>query len=78
MMLWGRSPQAYQDLRSSGFLVLPTVRLLQYYKSSVEQKPGLQQNMFLWMKAEADRMNLSEVGREGGLLLDERAIQVRI
>ena len=31
--------------------------------------------MFAWMKQEADRQNLSESARGGGIILDEMAIQ---
>ena len=36
-----RSPQAYSDLQSSGALVLPSKRLLQYYKSSADKASGM-------------------------------------
>jgi len=38
--LWNRSPAAYADATDTGALLLPSVRLLQYYKNSVDQRPG--------------------------------------
>ncbi|KAK3593262.1 hypothetical protein CHS0354_012355 [Potamilus streckersoni] len=35
--LYSKSPSAYQELKSSGFLTLPSKRLLQYYKNSVKE-----------------------------------------
>ena len=37
---WNRSPTAYVDATYSGTLLLPSVRLLQYCKNSVDQRPG--------------------------------------
>ncbi|XP_063434368.1 uncharacterized protein LOC134715817 [Mytilus trossulus] len=39
LTLFKRSPQAYYDLKQSGFLQLPSKRLLQYYKNSEKQTP---------------------------------------
>ena len=41
LSLWNRSPSAYSDATESGTLLLPSVRLLQYYKNSIDQQPGL-------------------------------------
>ena len=35
-----RSPNAYRDLRDSGFLILPSQRVLRYHKNKVKQGPG--------------------------------------
>ena len=41
LRLWCRSPKAYEVLRETGVLILPSVRLLSYYKNVVQQKPGI-------------------------------------
>ena len=75
MSIWSKSPQAYKELRSSGILVLPSGRLLQYYKNSVKQEPGLNKEVFELMRDEAAKRNVHESGRIGGIMLDEMAIQ---
>ena len=70
-----RSPQAYNDLRESGVCVLPTPRLLQYYKNSVDQAPGVNEQQLNWMVKEAAAKNITEFGKRGGLILDEMSIQ---
>lgn len=66
----------YEELRQSGVLVLPSGRLLSLYKNSVKQKPGLNEEVLDWMIKEADKLKLDSFGKEGGLILDEMAIQV--
>ena len=76
LSLWCRSPRGYADLRSSGFVVLPSSRLLQYYKNSVNQVSGLNKEMLAWMQNEAKNKNLPPPeGYEGGILLDEMSIE---
>ena len=58
LSLWCRSPRGYADLRSSGFVVLPSSRLLQYYKNSVNQVSGLNKEMLAWMQNKAKNKNL--------------------
>ena len=53
LSLWCRSPRGYADLRSSGFVVLPSSRLLQYYKNSVNQVSGLNKEMLACMQNKA-------------------------
>ena len=74
--MWNRSPEAYQELSKSGMLRLPSGRLLQYYKNSIQQKPGLNEEVLQWMEQEADKVKLTELGRCGGIILDEMSIQV--
>ena len=64
------------QLKASGMLKLPSGRLLSMYKNSVSQKSGLNDEVLQWMLHEADKLNLDSFGREGGLILDEMAIQV--
>ena len=58
-------------------LRLPSGRLLQYYKNSVPQKSGLNDEVLQWMEQEAKKLDLSEFGKCGGIVLDEMSIQVR-
>lgn len=75
LTLWSRSPRAYLDLKSSGFMILPSQRQLQYYKNKVHQKAGVTTDLLHWMKTEAESKNIPPEGYEGGLALDEMSIQ---
>jgi len=75
LTLWCRSPKCYADLRESGFLVLPSQKLLQIYKNKIHQKAGLNKELLHWMKNEAMHKNIPPEGYEGGLILDEMSIQ---
>ena len=55
--------------------MLPSQRLLQYYKNSVDQAPGINQQQLDWMVKEAASKNVSNFGKRGGLVLDEMSIQ---
>ena len=70
-----RSPQAYSDLQASGALTLPFKHLLQYYKNSVDQAPGINTRQLEWMQKEAISKKVSEFGKRGGLVIDEMSIQ---
>lgn len=56
---------------------LPSGRLLSLYKNSVQQNAGLNDQVLDWLVKEADKAQLDEYGREGGIILDEMSIQVR-
>ena len=75
LRLWCRSPRAYEDLRDSRFLVLPSSRLLRYYKNVIEQKPGINPSHLGWMLSEAKRQNVPDVGWRGGVSIDEMQIK---
>ena len=70
-----RSPKAYRELKETGLLVLPTERLLKYYKNMVKQKPGFNADNLDWMKKEAERKKICDFGLHGRLLIDEMTIQ---
>ena len=76
MSIWNRSLQTYNELKSSGMMVLPSGRLLQMYKNSVKQEPGLNQEVFKLMTQEANKRKIGLMGRRGGIMLDEMSIQV--
>lgn len=75
LSIWIRSKKAYDQIKKSGFLVLPSGRLLHYYQNEVKQGPGFNKEVFEWMKLEADRRDISPENRERGILFDEMAIQ---
>ena len=75
LTMWAGSPKTYQKMKTSGFLTLPSGRLLAYYKNCLEQKSGLQEEVFEWMFNEAERNNLSPEERTGGIVFDEMSIQ---
>ena len=77
LSIWNRSPAAYQELKESGMLRLPSGRLLQLYKNSVPQTPGFNKEVLQWMKLEAEKLKLDDFGKSGGIILDEMAIQVK-
>lgn len=70
-----RSPQAYKSLKESGCLLLPSRRLLQYYKNCAKQSAGFNSENLTWMKKEATLKKVSEYGMHGGILIDEMTIQ---
>ena len=57
-------------------LVLPSGRLLRMYKNSCTHNPGLNESVGQWMAQEAIKRKIGPEGREGGIILDEMAIQV--
>ncbi|XP_070577147.1 uncharacterized protein [Ptychodera flava] len=75
LSLWARSPQTYNDLRESGFLTLPSGRLLRYYKQSVKQQPGFNSDIMHWMHQEATKYGKDDGCWTGGIIFDEMAIQ---
>lgn len=75
LTMYSRSPKAYADLKQSNSLILPSGRLLRYYKNSVSQQPGFVNENLQWMLKEADRKGIPASGRRGGLQLDEMQIQ---
>lgn len=73
--LYSRSPRVYTDICLSGYLVLPSERLLCLYKNVVTQVPGINHDNLEWMANTAKQNNLPEFGYNGGIVLDEMAIQ---
>lgn len=75
LTLYIRSPQAYEDLKNSNFLQLPSKRLLCYCKNSVKQSPGFCEYKLMWMSKEMEKQNFPDFGRHGGLIIDDMTIQ---
>ena len=74
LSLWCRSPRNYDQLRESKVLILPTGRTLSLYKHAVEQKAGFINDVFQWMKIEAEKSSCSDQ-KIGGICIDEMSIQ---
>ena len=70
LSIWIASPVSYRILQS--FLYLPTERLLQLQKNSIDKEPGINQDMIHWMSQECDR---TATKKEGGIIFDEMSIQ---
>ncbi|CAG2223976.1 unnamed protein product [Mytilus edulis] len=75
LSLWSRSVKCYEQLRDSNIFKLPSGRQLRRYKSSVEQKPGVSNDVLRWMRNTAIQVNVPPSGYHGGLLHDEAKIQ---
>jgi hypothetical protein len=73
--LYTKSPQSYKYLKDSSMLVLPSTRLLRYYKNSIKQTTGINNENLQWMEREADRQGVKNFGKRGGLIVDEMSIQ---
>lgn len=78
LQLYNRSPHCYEVLCESKLLILPSKSLLILYKNSIKQKPGFDDEIFHWMHIEANRQNMPEDGRYGGIIFDEMSIQADI
>ena len=75
LSLWSRSPKCYQDLKENNIFVLPSGSLLQRYKNSVPQNPGIQQEMLEWMANTARKQGVPRPRYYGGHIHDETKIQ---
>ena len=70
LSVWIASPTAYRILGKS--LYLPSEKLLQLYKNSVNKNPGVNEEMLTWMYEEFNRTDSPKVG---GVVFDEMTIQ---
>lgn len=59
------------------FIILPSNRLIRYYKNSVYQESGWNEQVIEWCAKEASRQELKPHEYWGGLLIDEMKLQVR-
>jgi hypothetical protein len=75
LTLHTRSPQGYEDLRSSDILKLPTPKHLALYKNAVNTDAGIHPDLIAWMFSSARDNKLSVEGWHGGIVLDEMKIQ---
>ena len=72
LSLWNTSPGGYSTLRNSGMIYLPSESLLRRYKNCIQQKPGINADMFKWLYTEANRLKCE---KNGGLIIDEMSVQ---
>lgn len=75
LSIWNRSPKAYEELCASEALVLSSTKTLSGYKNSVQQKPGINEDVLHWMYLDAKNRKLPPQGYHGGLIFDEMSIQ---
>ena len=76
LTLWCRSLRGYTYLRNSGFIVLPSQKILQNYKNIVHQEAGINKEILHWMVNEAQIKNIPPAeGYGDGLVIDEISIQ---
>ena len=75
LSLYCASPRGYNNFKNSGFLILPSQKLLQIYKNNVRQQAGINKEVLHWMANEAKFKSVPPEGHEGGLIIDEMSIQ---
>ena len=68
-----QSAKAFDTLEKN--LILPSRRLIQYYRNTDKIANGSNPELFIWCRREADKLNLTEEQRYGGLIFDEMTIQ---
>ncbi|CAB3991554.1 Hypothetical predicted protein [Paramuricea clavata] len=68
------SPKSLDSMHE--YIILPSNRLIRYYKNSVDQKPGWNLETIAWCKHETECQKLKEQDYWVGLVLDEMKIQL--
>jgi hypothetical protein len=71
---WVKDPCSYNQWRKT-VQVLPSDKTLQRYKNCLQQHPGFNPCLLTWMQQEAERRQLQEHQRVGGIVLDEMSVQ---
>ena len=75
LRMYSKSHAAYEDLRDSGFLKLPSGRLLSDYKNFSSPRSGWQTSTLWEMKEKFDKTKIGKRGQLGGLFFDEVKIK---
>lgn len=75
LRIYSKSHSIYDDLRSSGFLKLPSGRTLSDYKNFCSSKSGWQVSVLDAMRESFKKQGVSESGKFGGLFFDEVKIK---
>ena len=65
----------YEDIRESGFLKLPSGRLLSDYKNFSSPQSGWQTSTLRAMRDKFDKVKIGKRGQLGGLFFDEVKIK---
>lgn len=73
--MYSKSHAAYEDLRDSGFLKLPSGGLLSDYKNFSSPRSGWQTSTLWEMKEKFDKTKIGKRGQLGGLFFDEVKIK---
>ena len=73
--MFSKSHAAYDDLRESGFLNLPSGRLLSDYKNLSSPLSGWQTSTLDEMKLKFEKAKIGKRGQLGGLFFDEVKIK---
>ena len=75
LRMFTKSHAAYDDLRESGFLNLPSGRLLSDYKNLCSPLSGWQSSTLAEMKLKFEKTKVGKRGQLGGLFFDEVKIK---
>ncbi|KXJ19976.1 hypothetical protein AC249_AIPGENE15268 [Exaiptasia diaphana] len=75
LRLYSKSHSAYEDLRESGFLKLPSGRTLSDYKNFASPMSGWQTTRLQNMKESFQKSKIGKHGKLGGLFFDEVKIK---
>jgi len=76
--MFTKSHAAYEDLRDSGFLKVPSGRLLSDYKNFSSPQSGWQISTLWEMKEKFEKTKMGKRGQLGGLFFDELKIKERL
>ncbi|CAB4015801.1 Hypothetical predicted protein, partial [Paramuricea clavata] len=72
--MYVKNPHVLDTLRQF-VTVLPSNRLIRYYKNAVTQEPGWNKEVIKWCRREAERWQFKSADYWGGFILDEMKIQ---
>ena len=75
LRMYSKCHAAYEDLRDSGFLKLPSGRLLSDYKNFSSPSSGWHTSTLWEMKEKFDKTKIGKRGQLGALLFDEVKIK---
>jgi len=75
LQIFNKSPNAYDTLINSKILLLPSKSTLIIYRNKIKQEPGINSENIEWVFNEANKQQLKEESRQGGIVFDEMAIQ---
>jgi len=74
LQIFNKSSNAYDTLINSKILLLPSESTLIIYRNKIKQEPGINSENIEWMFNEANKQQLNEESRQGGIVFDEMAI----
>lgn len=75
LRIFSKSHSTYEDIRESGFLKLPSGRLLSDYKNFSSPQSGWQTSTLRAMRDKFDKVKIGKRGQLGGLFFDEVKIK---